>query len=157
MKGSTISDRELETWAAIKRADEAHAYRWEQHGRWGAPVIVTALAPEALEMRRILREFISRHGEQTTDPLVLRAVELLGFNLDPQQPLFPKWPTLAPLPLVEDRSREQRVTDGDEPCSRCNAEPIEPGYTICRSCSEREIATSPDQSMDEKIVKGTEG
>lgn len=79
MKGSTISDNELATWAAIERADEAYSYNWIRHG-WGAPVIVTALAPEALEMRRILRAFIARHEETTTDPLVLRAVELLGFN-----------------------------------------------------------------------------
>ena len=91
MKGSSISDSELATWAAIKRADEAHSYNWIRHG-WGAPVIVTALAPEMLEMRRILRAFIARHEETTTDPLVLRAVELLGFNLEPSQPMFPKWP-----------------------------------------------------------------
>jgi len=92
MKGTTISDRELETWSSIKRADEAHAYDWNKHG-WGAPYIVTFLSEEALEMRRILREFIARHDEATKDPLVLRAVELLGFNLEASQPLFPKWST----------------------------------------------------------------
>jgi len=94
VKGTSFSDKELEKWSQMKHAGRAREY-WESD-RYatciGAPSVVSALSGEALEMRRILREFISRHNENTTDPLVLRAVELLGFNLNPQQPLFPTWP-----------------------------------------------------------------
>ena len=89
MKGTTISDKELATWSAIKRADDAHAYDFTRHG-WGAPSIVTFLAGENLEMRRILRDFLSRHDESSKDPLVLRAADILGFNIHPAQ-MF-EWP-----------------------------------------------------------------
>lgn len=91
MKGTTFSDRELTTWNAIKRADEQVAY-WKGPRGFSAEVALSALAGEALEMRRILRDFIGRHKETTQDPLVLRAVDLLGFNLEPSQPLWPSWP-----------------------------------------------------------------
>ena len=92
MKGTTFSDRELETWSSVQTAVLQHGFWANPKRGFSAEVAITALAAEALEMRRILREMIALHPETTQDPLVLRAVDVLGFNLEPSQPLFPEWP-----------------------------------------------------------------
>lgn len=91
-QGTTFSDEELKTWSTIKRADEATTYWGNLQREFSAPVAIGPLAGELLEARRLLRDFIARHDKTTQDSLVLRAVDLLGFNLDPIQPLFPNWP-----------------------------------------------------------------
>ena len=50
---TTLSNDELRRWASIKRADEAHAYDFSQHGN-SAPVWLCALARETLELREMI-------------------------------------------------------------------------------------------------------
>ena len=49
---------------------------------------------------------------------------------------------------VDESEKTRCVADGNEPCLRCDAEPVEPGYTICRSCSEREIAEATQRRSE---------
>lgn len=48
----------------------------------------------------------------------------------------------GPCPECAEAKRGATVHPADEPCPRCAVEPVEPGYTICRSCAEAEALTS---------------
>ncbi len=112
MVGTTFNDRELETWSAIRRADEQHAF-WKASST-SAPVAITALAGETLELRRLWREMIARYEPTTKDLLVLRAVDLLGMNLTTEQPLFQEWPKSSDSarPSIPEREWARRERAG---------------------------------------------
>lgn len=93
MSGTTFSDRELAEWAGLRKQGRHYSYWKETPKGFAVEDAANALAGETLEMRRILREWLARLPENTVDPLALRAVEVLGFNLEPSQPMFPRWPT----------------------------------------------------------------
>lgn len=125
--GTTISDLELERWGTIRRADEADAFDFSKHG-WSPAYILTFLSRETLEMRRLLRELIARHEPNTADPVVRRAVELLGTNLESSQPLFPTWPV---------PTRDAPDAHGDLRCVYCEAEGGPTGVLLVRFVMDR--------------------
>ena len=82
-KGTTFSDSELTRWGEIRSAAGAEEYDWMHHGA-SAPTIAVALSRELLAARSILRELVLRQPVGViSDPLVLRAIDLLGMNLYP--------------------------------------------------------------------------